>query len=457
MRKARTIAMLLALSAQSATAQMPDSLVTQGVKALSEFARICALPSSAVWRVSLCGPMVLVDPESRGAIANRRPPTGEFAERDGMYVGTLPAEMWIANTAIDWRDERWTMVMLPLPDEPFDRRRLLAHEAFHRIQPALGVSAANAVVTQLEERDARYWLRLELRALSAVQLDSGDARARTALSDALLFGEIRHRQFAGTDTLEAILELSEGLAEYTGILVAARIDSVPPYVAVESARRSFEARSTYVRSYGYGAGPALGLALDRFAPGWRGRAGTIRSLSLELARAVNWTPPTLMLDSGRARAALYDAAVIAAEEDRRATARAARLAAYRSALIDGPRVIFQQRGLGGAFNPNTIVPLGAEGLVYPRRTVSAEWGELTVHSGGLLVASDLGSAYVTAAGITIDDAAHKATGQGWELKMAAGWTIRPGTRPGDYEVVRRPPPLPTRPAREALQKSSRGP
>jgi hypothetical protein len=332
------------------------------------------------------------------------------------------------------------MVMLPLPADQFDRVRLLAHESFHRIQPDLGVPALNVVIPQLEERDARYWLRLELRALVAVQLDSGDSRARAALDDALLFRAARHRQFPGTDTLESALELSEGLAEYTGVVIAARVRGATMYRAADWARRNLESLPTFARSYGYGAGPPLGLALDRFAPGWRGRVGTIRSLSAELERAVGWVLPPEVLDSARARAVAYGATAIATEEYARWAVRAAQVAAYRKSLIDGPVVVFRQRGLGGSFNPNTIFPLGDAGLVYPSRTVFADWGQLTVRSGGLLVSNDRFVATVTAAGLQTDSIAGAATGAGWELKLTHGWTLKRGARAGDFEVVQLTPP-----------------
>ncbi len=427
------VSVLAAMSARGASAQLPDSVAVQGVAALNEFEHVCKDPVAALWRLSLCGAIVLVDPDTRAFLANRQPSAGTFAKRGNFYTGILSGDVVIANTATGWGTQRWTMVMLPLPDDPFDRTRLLIHEAFHRIQPELDLPAFNVMIPQLEERDARYWVRLELRALSAAQLDSGDERARQAAANALLFRAVRHREYPGIDTLEAALELNEGLAEYSGMVVAGRIHHVSNHALAQTAMTSLERRATFVRSYAYGTGPLLGLALDRFAPAWRNTIASTRSLSAALAGAIDWTEPASLAEQARARASAYDGAVIAEEEDRRAQARALQLAGYRARLIDGPVLILHQRGLGGGFNPNTIIPLGDAGLVYPSRTVFAEWGELTVDSGGLLVANDRTLAYVTAEGLQLN--AGTATGNGWALKLAPGWTIRRGARSGDFELV----------------------
>jgi hypothetical protein len=421
-------------SHRGARAQTRDA-VTQAALGLKEFSEICARPASMIWAASLCGRMVLIDPDTRAAVTNQQPRGGNFVATDGVFRGTLPEDVMIANTAVPWNGDLWTMIMLPLSSDAFARIRLFAHESFHRIQDSLGVPIGNVVIPQLDERDARYWLRLELRALSDVQKPD-EASSRAAARDALLFRAVRHASFPGIDTLEIALERSEGLAEYTGTVVAARARGMSALDAVERSRVSFERLPTFVRSYGYGAGPPLGMALDRFVPDWRRRIRTITSMSAELGRATAWSPPPNLLDSARQSARRYDEQRIAAEEDRRAADRAASQLAYRKRLVDGPVVVFRQQGLAGGFDPNTIIPLGEIGLIYPRRTVSAEWGQLTVASGGMLVSTDRQTVRVSAVGVTANPSAQIVRGDGWELTLAAGWTLVPGSRDGDFQVAR---------------------
>jgi hypothetical protein len=72
----------------------------------------------------------------------------------------------------------------------------------------------------LDTFDGRYWLQLEWRALAAALRTSGDARL-AAVRDALAFRGARHQRFATAAETERVLEINEGLAQYTGTVVAA--------------------------------------------------------------------------------------------------------------------------------------------------------------------------------------------------------------------------------------------
>src|SRR5215210_5913395 len=98
--------------------------------AFHELEEMCARDHGHMWGESICGPTVFVEPQTRHFVAKRG---GEVSE------GTMPQSIGLANTAVDWQGDRWTMVILPLPADPYARRVLLAHESFHRIQPRLGL------------------------------------------------------------------------------------------------------------------------------------------------------------------------------------------------------------------------------------------------------------------------------------------------------------------------------
>ncbi|MCA9768463.1 MAG: hypothetical protein KC485_06585, partial [Gemmatimonadetes bacterium] len=153
------------------------------------------------------------------------------------------------------------------PGDAYLRDKLIAHEAFHRVQQALGLNARDAINAHLDEEDGRVLLRLELRALTAAATRTG-ATADAAARDAVLFRFARHRRYPGADSLEAMLELQEGLPEYTGAALALRTRSDTAAV-LQAATREFESRPTFVRALGYGTGPVLGLVLDRVRPAWR--------------------------------------------------------------------------------------------------------------------------------------------------------------------------------------------
>lgn len=407
--------------------QAPDTAAA--VAALAELRDACSADAGSLWGASLCGPVVLVDRASRTAVANQPDSAGSFVPRDGAFVGTLPPRIEIANTAVQWGGKRWAVVALPLPRDRFERIELLVHESFHREQPGLGLSGSGPASPHLDARNGRVWLRLELRALAAALRSSGGA-ARAHTRDALLFRARRHRLYPGADTLEDALEMLEGLPEYTGARFALAATGLQ---ADRVARQlaEFEARPTYVRSFAYATGPALGLLLDRYVPVWRSGVRAVRSPAQLLSRAMRFDLPDRDAES---RARMYRYRELAAAEDARDIARRSREAGYRARLVDGPVLLFNQHDLGLSFDPNTLVPLGAAGTVYPTGTFTAAWGRLVVTDGGALVSADFTTLSVAAPAVL--DTLRQVLGPGWTLELAPGWVVRVSDRrAGQFEVA----------------------
>ncbi len=415
--------------ARPATAREPiDSAVRA---AMRDYLEACRADGGKLWGRSLCGPIILVDPDTRQSIASVEPPSGGFRQWMGAWEGVVPPGIPLSNTSLVWVGTPWAFVRLPLPSDRLSRVQLLLHESFHRIEDSLQLAGADPMLPHLDERDGRYWLRLELRAMSAALSTTGEA-ARQATRDAALFRARRHQLYPGTDTLEDQVERHEGMAEYTGMVLALR-QTGRPLSATAPSFAEFETRPTFVRSLGYGTGPGLGLLLDRYAEGWRSRLAG-KSPSGMLAAAVQFSPPADLPRVAADRATHYGGAALAVEEDAREQARQARLAAYRKALIDGPVLVFRQDRLSRAFNPNNLVAFGSDGTIYPTGTFSAEWGSLEVDDGGVLVAGD----FKTLRGsLPADTAARPIQGNGWKLELAKGWRLVAGSRAGDLEVVRK--------------------
>ncbi len=264
----RILWLLALLAAVRAPAAAPDGAAL-AAKALADWSRLCGADGELLWRKSLCGPMVLVDPSTRAAIANRVDPEGKFRKEGDGYTGAFPEQFTPANTSIQWSGQEWSTVILPLPTDPFLRLSLLAHESFHRIQPALGLNASDAANAHLDTETGRLWLRLELRALARAMRTDGST-ARQSAADAMLFRLYRHRLCPGSETAEAAMEKQEGLAEYTGVFIALR--ATGETVAREARLvEAFEDSNAFARSFAYATGPALGVLLDRYAAGWRTR------------------------------------------------------------------------------------------------------------------------------------------------------------------------------------------
>ena len=422
---------LIAIAAAGGTAAHGSPFDSRlAAKALGEFARVCEADGTLLWSKSLCGPMVLVDPSTRSAIANRPDPDGKFRKDGDIFVGVFPERFTPSNTAIQWGGQEWATVTLPLPADPFQRLALVAHESFHRIQSGLGLGASDAPSPHLDTEAGRLWLRLELRALARALRTEGPA-GRQSAADAMLFRIYRHRLCPGSEAMEAAMEKAEGLAEYTGVFVAMRATGED---IGRLARRveAFEDSDAFARSFGYATGPALGFLLDRYTVGWRQRAAST-SLDSMLASALRVETPADIPSEAQRRAALYGYSAVAAAEHEREERHQAFLAELTGKFLDGATLDFPSAPeMTRNFNPGGLVPFPPHGTYYPTGTFAASWGKLQVDSGGALVAPDNRSLRVPA---PVDPDARPIRGAGWVLQLEPGWTIRPSERPGSFAVV----------------------
>jgi hypothetical protein len=424
-------AVVLAFLASGATEARSQAVDTAAASAaLATFDANCRAVGETLWGRSLCGPVVLVHAPTRAALASRPDPGGSFVPVAGLYAGRLPDGLPTANTAVEWAGERWTMALLPLPSDIRASYTLLAHEAFHRAQPELGLAGRDAASPHLDDEAGRVWLRLEVRALALALESRDEAAARAAARDAVVFRTHRHALFPGADTLEAMLELHEGLAEYSGVRYAAMLLGEDPDWTAR-ATRLFEGRRSFVRSFAYATGPALGLLLDRFDPGWRTRAGEA-GIAEMLAAAVGGAPVLVDQADPLRRARAYGHGAVAEEEAERAHRLAARLADIRARLVDGPVLLLEQSNLNAMFNPNELVPMAGAGTYYPTGSFRAEWGSVEVTEGGALVSPDWTELRLPATGLRVEGGTVR--GAGWTLELADGWSVRP--RAGGWEASR---------------------
>lgn len=396
----------------------------------AEADQACRAEAGQLWGVSLCGPMLFVDPASRFAVASQADAAAALTPRGEIHVGTLPVGSPVANTAFDWSGVRWSEIVWPgIPDDPQARRILFLHESFHRIQPELGARPSEGDNRHLATADGRALLRLEWRALAAALAGTGAERTRAA-ADALAFRAARRRRWAAAAAAERALETNEGLAEYTARRIAGASEGERSELA-RAALAAAEARPSYVRSFAYGSGPAYGTLLDQAGAAWRRRALAGADLGDLLAGALHLPPA----GAAHPREAAYGGNAVRREEAERDAAHQQRVAVLRAHLIDGPTLTLPARQPRINFNPNEVEPLGDAGTAYPTLRAADAWGELVVTSGGALLSPDWSTIIV---GAPADPTARPLRGDGWELPLTPGWSIERGSRPGDW-VLRGPP------------------
>ncbi len=384
-----------------------------------------------LWGVKLYGPMMFFDPQSRICIANMPDGEGKLKAKDGLYIGTLPAEIPAANTALQWAGIHWTMMIWPLPNGKYARNRLVMHECFHRVQDGLGYPAFSPANAHFDTLDGRIWSQLELRALAEALLHE-DSSGRQSAQDALLFRKYRQSIFPKAESEENALEMNEGLAEYSGYrLCGLPLSTLPPRVAQ---RLEDSGSSSASRSFAYLTGPAYGLLLDRYEPKWRERLSHTKSLAALLTKALELRTPVSLKAAAQDRVATYQGDRLIAFEQSREAKRVERVARYRKALVEGPIVELPlSAGVAYSYDPNAVETIGENETVYMTLRITDLWGTLEVSSMALMIRDkgNLASVKVSAIGKTDGDTVK---GDGWTLRLNTAWTLIKGSRPEDWTV-----------------------
>ena len=413
-------------AASPARSQSPIPL-DQARARFAEARRLGGADGARLWGVPLCGPILFVDPASRVFVASGRDSLGIAREQDGVFVGTLPADQNVANTAFTWAGVHWTQIIWPLPASAEDADALMVHELFHRVQAKLGFELGNPENQHLDTAEGRTLLQLEWRALAAALVTKNAGLRKRAIADALAFRGARRRSIASAAAEEKDLELNEGLAEYTGMTVAIPTRAGRVAYALRGIERT-KAAPTFVRSFAYASGPAYGLLLDDSGAPWRERTRHGEDLGTLLAGAEKIRAPAEDAGALAARSARYGGPALRADEQARADRKQAVIDEYRRRLVDGPTLRIALHHMNLQFDPRNQQPLGEAGTVYPSLRIADDWGILSV-TGGALLASDWMSVTVAAP----KDGA--ASGEGWTLELRPGWKLAPGAIPGSYVVT----------------------
>ncbi|WP_338864754.1 hypothetical protein [Myxococcus stipitatus] len=394
--------------------------------AFAEFQRTCDAEGRRLWGHSLCAPLLVVHPVTRVFVASTWPE----GKGTGPWVGVFPSDLTIANTALSWAGTTWVQLQGPLPESPSRRRALLAHEAFHRLRATLGHQGREMSNAHLDGMEGRTLLQLEWRALAAaLRATTPSVRAR-AVEDALVFRRERRALFPEAAVAEGLLEDNEGLAEYTGVTLAASDARGRRALALENLDDAVK-RSSFVRAFAYASGPAYGLLLDEAGPraqGWRARALAGADLGALLQDALRLGAP----ESSPEREARHGGAQLREAERERARLAQARAEALRKKLVEGPVLRLPLVRMRIQFNPGELVPLAEHGTVYPGARIVDEWGSLTATSG-VLLSPDWKTATVNAPSSAPRDSRWE--GEGWVLELAPGWRTSAGPRPGDQVLL----------------------
>jgi hypothetical protein len=373
-----------------------------------------------LWGMSFWAPMVIGDARTQTFATSQPPPDTP-----------RPKLIGLLNGPIQWGDTMWATVTWDTFSNWPARRRgeICIHESFHIVQPKLVVNGPAGANEHLDSVEGRYWLRLEWRALARALRESGESRVQ-AVREALAFRQARHTRYPDKVESERVLYIVEGFASYTQTVLAAESDADAIVRALELLAGAEDGES-FVRTFTYTSGPAYGLLLDAASPGWPRTARGSDDPPAVLMRALRVQP----VPDVAAAAARYGGVDLRAAEEQREQTRLARIAELRQRFVDGPVFVITGGGSGMSDSRGAVAIPDVGTVYFHTYRRSGASGALEADKG-VLETSDGRTRHLPAP-VWRDSAT--ISGDGWTFKAAAGWVIRQGARPGDYEVIRQQP------------------
>ena len=384
-----------------------------------------------LWNKDLYGPILLVNPANRQLFSNVRDSAGFLKPAGTIYSCILPENVNIANTSSQWNGKDWAMIKLPLPANKQERINLMAHELFHVSQPSLGFRLYNVANNHLDQKDGRIYLRLELEALKqSIQCTSSTERKK-CLTDAFAFRMFRYSLYPGADSSENLMELNEGIAEYTGVIISNGTwsDAVKHFVQMID---DFMSNPTFVRSFPYVTTPVYGYLLYPARPGWNLEINIHSNLAAYFIKVFNITMPSDLKTRVETISDKYNGKMIIAEETEREANTKRIIAELKSKFLEQPHFEIRLEKMNISFDPRNIIPVEDKGSFYKNARITDVWGILTINNGALM--SPGWDKISVSVPLKIDN--KSVNGDGWTLELNNGYTVSKNENTGNYSLIK---------------------
>ena len=382
---------------------------------------ICNKDNGKLWGKNLYGSLMFVDRSTRKIIANQPDKDGILKEKNGIYIGIYPKELIINNIAITFGGTLFALS--PLPGEEDDYRIVsrAIHSLFHRFQETIGYTSSGYNTRNMDDKNARLWIKLEWKALRKA-INSTGVEQQLAIRDALIFRGSKRELYQKYAADETRFENYEGLATFTYILLSTSSQEENKTRLFEYLDRIYSFQS-YARSYGFIHGALYATLI--YDKGFD--FSTINSENIDLGNIVkdlyNIQLPLVCRDVAGSLAVNYDIESVLKEEEKREMDIKERIQREISIFTEKPVVFLELESPYFDFEPEDIHSLDTLGTLYRSMRVSDNWGKLTVDKGGCLVSNNLKYIRITAKGFKEDK--NRITGEGWQLILNNGWKLVP--------------------------------
>jgi hypothetical protein len=386
-----------------------------------EIEEICNRDSGRLWGQNLYGPIMFVDRVTRRIVANQHDNEGLLKSKEGVFTGLYPKELLLSNSPVKFGGIQYAMV--PLPDEEVEYRiRTRAiHSLFHRFQENEGINPPTFNTINMDEKEARLWIKLEWKALRKAINSQGEER-QLAIRDALIFRgsnrELYHKYAADENRFETF----EGLATFTYTRLCTNSPEDFKSRLFENLDRIY-AMQSYARSYGIIHGALYASLL--YDKGYDLKK--INTDNFDLGNAVkelyHIDLPSICRDVAGSLAVNYEIETINKEEEKRDADIKESIHQQISTFTEKPVVFLELESPYFDFEPEDIHPLDTLGTLYNSIRVSDNWGKLTVDKAGCLVSNNLKFIRITAKAFKADK--NHISGEGWHLILNDDWELVP--------------------------------
>jgi len=401
--------------------KQPDIYLTSE-KALRYFNKVeeaCNRDNGKLWGKNLYGPVMYIDRSSRKIMANHPDEEGLLNEKDGIYTGTYPRELLINNIAVQYGGTLFAMAPLPNEEDEYTIINRAIHGLFHCYQESIGWTSSGYNTSNLNEKNARLWIKLEWKALRKA-INAEGLEQKLALRDALVFKGSNREQYPGYILDEIRFENYEGLAAFTYILLTSESPGQYKDRLLEYLDRIYT-RPVFSRSYGAVTGAIYANLL--YIKGYDFK--NIKSENVDLAEEVKKLYeiqlPEVCRDVAGSIALNYEIGVIQDEEAEREADIRDRIHRQISTFTEKPVVYLDLESPYFDFEDSDIHPMDTLGILYSALRVSDNWGRLTVENGGCLVSNNLKYLRITSKDYKADK--NRIEGEGWHLVLNSGWAM----------------------------------
>ena len=380
--------------------------------------KIATMKHKNLWGKDLYGPMLLADPQTRKVFANMPDKEGVLKRSGSVYEGILPTHVNISDREIYWNGRIWAMLTLPLHLNKKERIDLAAHELFHSNYHLFKTIPPDFANYHLIEKEGRIYMRLELAALNKALKSKSEKELLYHLTNALIFRKYRHLLYPNSAFSENMLELGEGVAQYTVLIISGRNKNQMKRYLLK--HNNYCSRSSiFVRTFAYYTFPSYGFLLYDKDKKWSKKISDKIDFTEYIIKTFNIKLPTYLKGTIEKMSNEYGGKKIIRQETKRDNLMIDATENIKRTFMEEPHFEIYFEKMDFDRDMEGIFPFVNIGIFYHKIRITDLWGILTVEKGALICPNWIKVAIT----MPLRTDGNLITGNGWTLELEDGYSI----------------------------------